>query len=475
MTGIYISTVILSCILGVALYITNTKVNKKPLFSFVITIGVMFLMQDFIAARAQLVTFILFVLEILLVECFLDTKKKRYVLGLMLIALLIANLHAAVFYFFFILLMPYIAEYLVIKLRDSHLVYRFKIYDLKYKISSLSKKQGKEEKLAKLQEKLVETEERFIRFKEKLEKREENPYRIKLVRRNGAKWLILICILCFLMGLLTPIGDEPYTHIFKLMSGTTTQNISEHLPLTLANHMGAMTVIVMLVILLVFTDTKASIKDMCMIGGLLLLTFMSRRQFSMLVTIGGISFTALISNFADKYDKEGIDDFTKLVVTWKGKVITLLLIVLCSYSLYAGKIDDSYINSASYPVEASDFILEEAEKGNLDLNTMRLFNDYNYGSYLLFRGIPVFIDSRADLYSPEFNEGCNIFNDYLSISGLGTYYEDGFDKYGITHIISYENSKLSMLLSKDDNYNKIYEDDYFVIYERLNVNTDNDE
>ena len=106
---------------------------------------------------------------------------------------------------------------------------------------------------------------------------------------------------------------------------------------------------------------------------------------------------------------------------------------------------------------------------------MRLFNDYNYGSYLLFRGIPVFIDSRADLYSPEFNEGCNIFNDYLSISGLGTYYEDGFDKYGITHIISYENSKLSMLLSKDDNYNKIYEDDYFVIYERLNVNTDNDE
>ena len=32
-----------------------------------------------------------------------------------------------------------------------------------------------------------------------------------------------------------------------------------------------------------------------------------------------------------------------------------------------------------------------------------------------------------------------------------------------------------MLLSKDDNYNKIYEDDYFVIYERLNVNTDNDE
>lgn len=432
-------------------------------------------MQDYIAARAQLVTFILFVLEILFIECFLDTKKKRYVLGLMLIALLIANLHAAVFYFFFILLMPYLAEYLVILLRDSHLMYRFKIYDLKYKINKLSNKEGKEEKLKKLQDKLVETEERFIRFKEKLEKREENPYRIKLVRRKGAKWLILICILCLLMGLLTPIGDEPYTHIFKLMSGTTTQNISEHLPLTLVNNMGAMTVIVMLIILLVFTDTKTSIKDICMIGGLLLATFISRRQFSMLVTIGGISFTALLCNFVNKYDKDGIDEFTKLMVTWKGKIITIILIVLCSYAMFTPKIDDPYINSASYPVEAADYILKEAEEGNLDLNTMRLFNDYNYGSYLLFRGIPVFIDSRADLYSPEFNKDCNIFSDYLSISSIGTYYEDGFDKYGITHIISYENSKLTMLLSKDENYDKIYEDDNFVIFERLNINTDNEE
>lgn len=78
MTGIYISTVILSCLLGIALYVTNTKINKNRLFSFILTIGVMFLMQDYIAARAQLVTFILFVLEILLVECFLESKKKRY-------------------------------------------------------------------------------------------------------------------------------------------------------------------------------------------------------------------------------------------------------------------------------------------------------------------------------------------------------------------------------------------------------------
>lgn len=475
MTGIYISTIALSCILGVALYITNNKVNKKPLFAFVITIGVMLLLRDFIAARAQLVTYILFVLEILFIECFLDTKKKRYVLGLMLIAMLIANMHAALFYFFFILMATYIAEYIIIRLRDSHLFYRYRIYEIKSKITSLSKKQGKEAKLEKLQVKLVETEEKFMKFKKRLAQREENPYRVKLVRRNAEKWLILICILCLLMGMLTPIGDEPYTHIFKLMHGNTTKSIAEHQPLTLISHTDALLIVGLLIILVVFTDTKMSLKDMFMIGGLLLATFMSRRQFSMLVLIGGISFTTLICSFVDKYDKDGVKEFMKLMSTWKGKTLTLVLVIVCSASLYIKQRNNEYISSSSYPVEAANYILEESQKGNLDLQEMKLFNDYNYGSYLLFRDIPVFIDSRADLYSPEFNEGCNIFSDYLSLSGLSAYYETGFDKYGITHVMSYGNSKLNMMLSRDDNYKEIYRDDHFVIFERLNVNLENGE
>lgn len=474
MTGIYILTVILSCILGVSLYITNTKVNKKPLFSFVFTIGIMFLMGDFIAARAQLVTFILFVLEILFIECFLDTKKKRYVLALMIEALLIANMHAAVFYFFFILLLPYIAEYLIVVLRESHLVYRYRIMSLKSEIDRLSKKTGKEDKIAILKDKLTKVEEKFIKFKEKSKQREENPYRIKLVKRSAGKWLLLVFVLCLLMGLLTPLGDEPYTHLIKLMHGTTTKNISEHQPLVLANHAGTIFSVVILTIMLVFTDTKISLKDLFMIGGLLVLTFMSRRQFSMLITIGGISFTSLMGNFVDKYDKNGVNEFTKVMVTWKGKILTILLVVFCSFALYYKKIDDEYISSSSYPVEAASYILEESEKGNLDLTTMKMFNDYNYGSYLLFREIPVFIDSRADLYSPEFNEDCNIFSDYLSISGVNTFYDDGFDKYGITHVMSYKNSKLTMLLIRDKNYKLLYKDDNFVLFERLNVNTENE-
>ena len=65
--AIFASTVVLSCILGVLVYITNCKISKNKLISFMITLGAMYLMRYYIAARAQLVTFILLELTILFI------------------------------------------------------------------------------------------------------------------------------------------------------------------------------------------------------------------------------------------------------------------------------------------------------------------------------------------------------------------------------------------------------------------------
>lgn len=157
----------------------------------------------------------------------------------------------------------------------------------------------------------------------------------------------------------------------------------------------------------------------------------------------------------------------KLAITWEGVIVIAILIGICLFNLYRGTKNDAYIDSSSYPVDAANYILEEVDKGNLDLETMKMYNDYNYGSYLLFRGIPVFIDSRADLYSPEFNEGVSIFKDFLNISGISTYYEGKFKKYEITHVMTGAKSKLQMLLKRDKNYKELYRDDHFVLFERL--------
>ena len=88
----------------------------------------------------------------------------------------------------------------------------------------------------------------------------------------------------------------------------------------------------------------------------------------------------------------------EFITTILGKILTILIVVLLSIMMFRGKEKDHFVNENSYPIEACNYILE-----NLDVQNIKLFNEYNYGSYLLYRGIPVFIDSRADLYAPEFN------------------------------------------------------------------------
>lgn len=466
MLGIYISTIVLSCILGITMYLVNRKVAKNDLISFLLTLGAMYVLGGYIAARAQLVTFILFTLQIFFIEKFIDTKKKRYVIGLIVIPIIIANVHLAVWPFYFIPFLPYVGEYIIALVLDSHILYKFGVLWRKDRIKSLSKKQGNEEKIKKIEVINKEKEEQFEEFKRKQQERRNNPYKLKIVRNDNVKWLILIMIICIFTGLLTPLGDTPYTYLVKTMQGNTTQSINEHLPLVLIQSEYALAIIGIILAVTIFTDTKIRLKDFFMLGGLIVLTLMSRRQLSMLVILGVYSLNILLNELFGKYDKNGIEKYTKIIATGFGRIITILLVVLVSICIYKQYEGAEFIDKKSYPVEASKYIKE-----NLDLENIRLFNEYNYGSYLIYEGIPVFIDSRADLYTPEFNgdKDKDVFTDFVKASGLSIDYESILEKYEITHVILQNNSKMNIYVSKDENYEQLYKDEYFTIYKRLNI------
>lgn len=450
--GIYISTMFFTSVLGVLLYLTCKKLNKNMIWSFVFTIAVIGIFDKFVAARAQLVTFILFILTVNFIESFLETKKKRYIFGLIVIPILLANLHVAVFPFYFILYLPYIAEFVIASFTGVSLIEK--------RISNIQKKIKKadEKEIEDLKEKLIKLEAR----KEAVGKKE--PYKISIIKNSNTKILIIIMIICLFAGFCTPLGDVPYTYLVNTMQGNSTQNISEHLPLTLMYNIKLAIVFILFITLLMFTDTKIRLCDLFMLGGLVFLTFWSRRQESMFLIICLPIFIRLLCAFINKYDKQVTIILEKLIIKPLGTVITVGLILIISLMAYVGKVDDEYISKKSYPIEASTWILE-----NLDVNEIRLYNEYNYGSYLLYRGIPVFIDSRADLYLPEFNEGINVFNDFLNINNLNIPdMESKMEQYGFTHLITARNSKLMIYLeSNEEIYTQIYEDDYFCIYERI--------
>ena len=465
MTGIYITTCILSVILGLSLYTVNRKLCKNQLFSFFITIGVMYLIRGYIAARAQLVTFILFVWTIYFIEKFLETKKKRYAVGLTIIPILIANLHAAVFPFYFVLYLPYIAEYIIAIISENIIYRKSEVRRLKYKIKILSRKPENSEKVERLKEELKVLLEKIDKVKVKRTKELKNPYKLRLVKRDATKGLILIFIICLFTGLLTPIGDTPYTYLFKTMLGNTTQNINEHLPMTLANDTEVICTLILFLALMIFTKIKIRLCDLFMIGGLCYLMLATKRQVTMFALMGSVILNRMLVELTKIYIKEKTEKAVEKITKVFGIITISIVIIGFSYYMAKDKFDDNFIDETTYPVQACDYIIE-----NIDLGKARFYNEYNYGSYLLFRGIPVFIDSRADLYSPEFNgKKDDIFMDFINTSNIGTFYEDTFEKYDITHVIAYKNSKMNMIITKtkDVKYKELYSDNYFVVYERL--------
>lgn len=465
--GVYIITCVLSAILGISIFLVNSKLTKSKSISFIITMGVIYALKPYIAARAQLVTFILFIWELFFIEKFIENRKIGYGIGLILISTLIANLHVATWPFFFVLFLPYIVEYLIAIVSDIIIYKKCKMLVIKHKMKKAQKKNDIE-RLKELQIKLQEQEDKNLKIKDKIENK-NNSYKLVIKRRENVKFLIIIMIICAFTGLLTPLGDTPYTYLYKTMKGNTTQNISEHLPLTLINNTNAMCVLVIFLAILIFTKTKIRLSDLFMLSGLCYLMFSTRRQFSIFVLICSVILTKFIVDLINTYTKKGIKEFEEAFRNVLVVISLTVLIGLMSYDAVKPKLDDKFVDSKSYPVEACDYILE-----NIDLSKARFYNEYNYGSYMLFRGIPVFIDSRADLYAPEFsgNKDEDIFTDFINTSSVSKFYEDTFKKYNITHIITGKNSKTNMLITKthDKNYKEIYSDDNFVIYERLSAN-----
>jgi len=275
----------------------------------------MYLVKDYLAARAQLVTFILFVLGVLFIEKYLEKPKLRYALMLILIPIIIANVHSAVFPFYFVLFLPYIGEYAIRVLLDAHLPHKIYQVYIKTCIRHTSKKlknvnenkiKQYQKKLAKLNKELEKSNTDFEKATIKQNSTRNKPYKLILERNDNVLKLIIIMIICIFTGLLTPIKDMPYTYTIKIMQGNTTKSINEHLPLTLIDYKPILAVLTLTIAVVAFSKVKIRLRDLFFFCGLTLLALMTRRQISMLVLFGGFVFARIAADFFEIYDKMGL-------------------------------------------------------------------------------------------------------------------------------------------------------------------------
>lgn len=456
-TGIYVFTVIFGIIIYLLVYITNVKACKNRIISAIITLATIYLFRGYITARAQIVTYFCCILTILFIERFLENPKRRYMVGLVIVPIILANCHAALFPMYFVLYLPYIAAYIMSFLTKEEILSKL----LKFKNKRLTKleKKGKIEKVEKIKTKIEKIQEKLetIKVENKTKTR-----KVIIERNENVKYLILLCIACIITGFITPLRDIPFTYTIKSLKGNTMNFISEHQAVALTKMPSLIVSFVVLAITLFSTKTKIKLQDLFMVIGMSILAIISYKQFPIFWIGVMCIINKLIFMMIDEKKLEKIKKIETKALSFMGMVYTIMIIIIIFLYNYKSISKQSYVNTNDYPVVAAEWM-----KNNIDMDKMYLFNDFNYGSYLLFKDIPVFIDGRADAYDPVFN-GMNEdpFLDYMLTSSGQKWYGDTFKKYNITHIITTKDSLLDMLLQRNIVYKNIYNDGSFVIYER---------
>lgn len=403
--GIYFFVILMSVIIGVTLFyiLIQNKINIK--LSFLMTIVIMWLGQEILAARAQIISILLFLIEFFCIEKFLDTNRKKYGIYLIILSILISNIHTSLYPLYFIFFIPYFAE------------------DILARIFKKSEN-----------EKLI------------------------IKKRENIKSLLVVFVVSIFTGLCTPLGLAPYTVMVKASSGLSTQIILELQPLVCINNIGFVAYIIVLFGILIFSNVKIRCSDAFLIVGLILMSISTIRSIFYLFFIGGIVLVKIINEFllTNKFYEYKNHLLTNIMV-----IIVSVLIISYSCNEISKRLLNEYVDLTKYPVEACEYIKE-----NLNTEKIRIYNGFNIGSYLEFKGIPAFMDSRSEVYCPEFND-TSILYDYVNINTGIVHYNDVFNKYEITHVLIKNNEFLNVYMQKDSNWNNIYQDDCFTIYERI--------
>jgi hypothetical protein len=138
----------------------------------------------------------------------------------------------------------------------------------------------------------------------------------------------------------------------------------------------------------------------------------------------------------------------------RGVIVACFAVVLAAGTLTFAAMHRFAPNTSNSPVLA----VTELKKLNLE----RVFNDYDFGGYLIASGVAPFIDGRTELYGEKF------FVDHNNASGLMEP-ENLFrllDEYQIQATLMRTQSAATKLLDHIDGWQKIYSDDVATIHLR---------
>jgi hypothetical protein len=98
-----------------------------------------------------------------------------------------------------------------------------------------------------------------------------------------------------------------------------------------------------------------------------------------------------------------------------------------------------------------------------ELGGKRILNEYYFGGYLIFNGIPVFVDGRAELYGPAF---VSRYVRAVSLQDVADFVRL-LDEYQIDTTMFFPSNQANGMLDRLDGWQRVYSDEIAVVHHRF--------
>ena len=117
-------------------------------------------------------------------------------------------------------------------------------------------------------------------------------------------------------------------------------------------------------------------------------------------------------------------------------------------------IENRGVEQEHYPLAALEYIETHG------LAERRMYNTYNWGGYLLWKGYKVFIDGRADVYMDDF------MNEYVLAYQLRGDWRRPLEKHDVEYVLIESGASFEALLEASAEWEQVYRDERAAIFLR---------
>jgi hypothetical protein len=282
---------------------------------------------------------------------------------------------------------------------------------------------------------------------------------------SRAAWrrLVMITPLALLAALLNPNGYHLWTYPFETLgSGAMQSYIQEWQPpdFHLVIFWPFAALLAAGVLAFIFSGRRPGLTDLLLFGGTAGAGLLSARHIPLFALAAApVVCRALAATLATTRLQSLVTPKPAVKPGRAMTVLNWLLLLLVASAGLLWTLDRMAGNEAAitelYPVAAVDY-LEAAGLGEA-----RGYNAYEWGGYLIWRGLPVFVDGRADVYGDAF------LHSYRWVLDVTSRWGEPLDDYDVQYALLQRGTALATLLEESEAWVLTYDDALAVVYERV--------